>query len=369
MKIPYLDLKAQYQSISSEIDTEIKRVLESSAFILGPDLEALEREFASFSGCEHAVGVNSGTSALHLALLAAGIQPGDEVLTVPMTFVATVAAIEYARAIPRFVDIHPLYQTIDIDKLRGAITAKTKAIMPVHLHGQSCDMAPILAFAEQHGLTVIEDAAQAHAASYRGKTLGTFGRMGCFSFYPGKNLGAYGEGGMVLCARREDADAIKLLRNWGSSRRYHHEQRGFNYRLDAIQSAILRVKLRHLPAWTQRRREVASLYTQSLKDAPLTLPSELPDSRHVYHVYAVRVKKRDRVAQMLSESGIQNNSHYPIPVHLQNGYRDLGYQTGDFPESEKMAQETLSLPIYPEMTDDQVRFVAMQLKEILDKTS
>ena len=369
MKVPYLDLKAQYQTISSEINAEIKRVLESGAFILSPDLEALENEFAAYSGCEHAVGVNSGTSALHLALLAAGIKPGDEVLTVPMTFVATVAAIEYAHAIPRLVDIDPLYQTIDIHKLPQAITKKTKAIIPVHLHGQSCDMKPVLALAAQHGLTVIEDAAQAHAASYQGKTLGTIGRLGCFSFYPGKNLGAYGEGGMVLCAGKEDADQIKLLRNWGSSRRYHHEQRGFNYRLDAIQSAILRVKLRHLSAWTQRRREIASLYSQSLKGAPLTLPSELPNSRHVYHVYAVRVKKRDQVAQMLSERGIQNNSHYPIPVHLQNGYRDLGYQAGDFPESEKMANETLSLPIYPEMTDEQVRFVSEQLKEILSKTA
>ncbi len=369
MKVPYLDLKAQYQTISSEINGEVKRVLESGAFILSPELESLETEFASFSGCEHAVGVSSGTSALHLAILAAGIKPGDEVLTVSMTFVATVAAIEYARAIPRFVDINPLYQTIDTEKIGSAITKKTKAIIPVHLHGQSCDMAPLLALAEQHGLTVIEDAAQAHAASYHGKTLGTLGRLGCFSFYPGKNLGAYGEGGMVLCANKEDADQIKLLRNWGSSRRYHHEQRGFNYRLDAIQSAILRVKLRHLEAWTQRRREIASLYTQSLRGVPLTLPSELPNSRHVYHIYAVRVKSREQVAQMLLERGIQSNSHYPIPVHLQEGYRDLGYQTGDFPESEKMANETLSLPIYPEMTNEQVLFVSEQLKEIVSKLS
>ena len=365
MKVPYLDLPAQYRTISSEIDAEIKRVLESGAFVLGPELEALEQEFAAYCGCEHAVGVNSGTSALHLALLAAGIKPGDEVLTVPMTFVATVAAIEYVRAVPRFVDIHPLYKTIETDKLRAAITAKTKAVIPVHLHGQACDMASILALAGELGLTVIEDAAQAHAASYHSKTVGTFGRFGCFSFYPGKNLGAYGEGGMVLCAGKEDADQIKLLRNWGSSRRYHHEQRGFNYRLDAIQSAIIRVKLRHLSAWTQRRREIAAFYTQKLKDAPLTLPLEFPDSHPVYHVYAVGVKGRDQVAQQLAERGIQSNAHYPIPVHLQTGYRDLGYREGDFPESEKMARETLSLPIYPEMTDEQVEFVCAQLKEIL----
>jgi dTDP-4-amino-4,6-dideoxygalactose transaminase len=365
MKVPYLDLPAQYRAISFEIDAEIKRVLESGAFVLGPELEALEHEFATFSDCEYAVGVNTGTSALHLALLVSGVKPGDEVLTVPMTFVATVAAIEYARAVPRFVDIDPLYKTIDVEKLREAITAKTKAIIPVHLHGQSCDMAPILALAEERGLMIIEDAAQAHAASYHGKTVGTFGRFGCYSFYPGKNLGAYGEGGIVLCAAKEDADQIKLLRNWGSSRRYHHEQRGFNYRLDAIQSAVIRVKLRHLSAWTLRRREIAALYTQKLKDAPLTLPLELPGSYHVYHVYAVGVKGRDQVAQQLAERGIQSNAHYPIPVHLQNGYRDLGYRMGDFPESEKMANETLSLPIYPEMTDGQVEFVCAQLKEIL----
>ncbi|MCE0522827.1 MAG: DegT/DnrJ/EryC1/StrS family aminotransferase [Methylacidiphilales bacterium] len=367
MKVPYLDLQAQYRTLSSEIDAEIKRVLESGAFILGPELEALEHEFAAFCGSPHAVGVNSGTSALHLALLAAGVQPGDEVLTVPMTFVATVAAIEYARAVPRFVDIHPVYKTIDPDKISVAITPKTKAIIPVHLHGQPCDMAPLLALAEQHGLTVIEDAAQAHAAAYRGKTAGTFGRFGCFSFYPGKNLGAYGEGGMVLCAGQEDAEQIKLLRNWGSNRRYHHEQRGFNYRLDAIQSAILRVKLRRLTGWTQRRREIAALYSRKLKDAPLTLPVELPGSQHVHHVYAVGVKDRDQVARQLSERGIQTNAHYPVPVHLQEGYRDLGYRAGDFPESEKMAAETLSLPIYPEMTNDQVEFVCAQLKEIVGK--
>jgi len=368
MKVPYMDIPAQYRTISADIDAAIKKVLESGAFILGPELEALEKEFASFCGGQHAVGVNSGTSALHLALLAAGIQPGDEVVTVPMTFVATVAAIEYAHAIPRFVDIDPLHQTMDPSKLNAAITKKTKAILPVHLHGQSCDMTPILTIAEKHGPTVIEDTAQAHAASYHGKTLGTLGRMGCFSFYPGKNLGAYGEGGMVLCANKTDADQIKLLRNWGSSRRYHHEQRGFNYRLDGIQSAILRVKLKHLETWTQRRREIAALYSQNLKNAPLGLPAELPNSRHVYHVYAVRVKNRDQVAQMLSERGIQNNAHYPIPVHLQNGYRDLGYKAGDFPESEKMANETLSLPIYPEMTNEQIQYVCEQLKEIVGKT-
>ena len=367
MKVPFSDLPGQYRALAAEIDHEIKSVLESGAYVLGPQLTELEEEFAAYTESNHAVGVNSGTSALHLALLAAGVKPGDEVITAPMTFVATIAAIEYARARPRFVDIDPIYQTMDVSRLEATISAKTKVLLPVHLHGQACDMKPILEIATRHGLEVIEDAAQAHGGSYDGKALGTMGRLGCFSFYPGKNLGACGEGGMVLCQNPEDEAEIKLLRNWGAQEKYLHEKRGFNYRLDSIQSAILRVKLRSLRSWARRRHVIASLYLQRLKGAPLILPTERPGSVHAYHVFAVRVRERDAVAAQLRLKGIETGNHYPLPVHLQPAYRDLGYVQGSFPVSEKIAQETLSLPIYPEMSDAQVEYVAESLIEILKR--
>jgi dTDP-4-amino-4,6-dideoxygalactose transaminase len=368
MKVPFSNLPGQYRALATEIDREIKAVLESGSYVLGPQLAELEKEFAASTGCPHGVGVNSGTSALHLALLAAGVKPGDEVITVPMTFVATIAAIEYAQAVPRFVDIDPVHHTMDVSKLEAAISGKTKVILPVHLHGQACDMAPILEIATRRGLTVIEDAAQAHGGFYGGKALGTLGRMGCFSFYPGKNLGACGEAGMVLCQSAEDEAEIKLLRNWGSREKYLHEKRGFNYRLDSIQSAILRVKLRSLESWARRRHEMASLYLALLKSASLLLPTERPGSIHAYHVFAVRIQQRDSVAAQLRQRGIETGIHYPLPVHLQPAYRDLGYGKGRFPVSEQMARETLSLPIYPEMSDGQVEYVAQSLMEILEQS-
>jgi dTDP-4-amino-4,6-dideoxygalactose transaminase len=358
MTIPFVDLKAQYRSIKPEIDEALSRVLESAQFILGDEVTAFEREFAAYCQATEGIGVNSGTSALHLALLAADVGPGDEVITVPFTFVATVAAIEYAGARPVFVDIDPHYYTLDPAALERAVTPQTKAIVPVHLYGQPADMDPILDVARRHRLVVIEDAAQAHGAEYKGRRCGSLGAMACFSFYPGKNLGAYGEGGAVVTSDSQLARRIRLLRSWGEERRYEHKAKGFNYRMDGLQGAILRVKLRHLDDWTEARRSRARLYRRVLAGLPIGVPSERPDVRHVYHAFAVRVAHRDAWRARLTQLGIQVGVHYPIPVHLQPAYRDLGYSEGSFPVSEGVASEVLSLPIYPELTDDQVDTIA-----------
>jgi dTDP-4-amino-4,6-dideoxygalactose transaminase len=356
--IPFLDLKSQYRSIKQEIDYAVARVLESGQYVLGDEVGAFETEFARYSGAGFGVAVNSGTSALHLALLAAGVGPGDEVITVPFTFVATVAAICYTGAKPIFVDVEPETLTMDPAAIDGAVTPRTKAIVPVHLYGQPADMDPITATARRHGLPVIEDAAQAHGALYKGRPVGSLGDLACFSFYPGKNLGAYGEGGMVLTSRPEYADVLGMLRDWGQSRKYHHVRKGFNYRMDGIQGAILRVKLRHLDAWNDARRSRAVLYDRLLKDSPVETPKAMPYAHHVYHVYAVRSREREELQRSLQAHGVQTGIHYPIPVHLQTGYRDLGYAAGDFPTTERAAREVLSLPMYPELTNVQVDQVA-----------
>ena len=347
--IPFLDLKAQYRSIKQEIDHAVLSVLDSAQFVLGPEVAAFEEEFAAFSGARHGVAVNTGTSALHLALLAAGVGPGDEVITVPFTFVATVAAIRYTGAHPVFVDVDPRSFTMDPAALAAAITPRTKVVMPVHLYGQAADMDPIVAVARRHGLTVIEDACQAHAAEYKGRRVGSLGDLGCFSFYPGKNLGAYGEGGIVLTNDAEHARTMRMQRDWGQERRYHHTLQGFNYRMEGLQGAVLRVKLRHLSRWTDLRRERAAMYNQLLADSGVTPPPEMPDARHVYHIYAVRSQDRDGLQQQLLDRGVHTGLHYPIPVHLQPAHADLGYRPGQFPESELAAREVLSLPLYPEM--------------------
>jgi dTDP-4-amino-4,6-dideoxygalactose transaminase len=356
--IPYADLKAQYHSIKSEIDAAVLRVLESTQFILGDEVSAFEREFASYCEAPQSVAVNSGTSALHLALLAAGIGPGDEVITTPFTFVATVAAIRYTGARPVFVDIEPDYFTIDVSKIESAMTPRTRAIMPVHLYGQPADMDPILDIARPRGLTVIEDAAQAHGSEYHGRRCGSLSEIAAFSFYPGKNLGAYGEGGALTTRRADIAATCRTLRNWGEETRYEHRLKGFNYRMDGIQGAILRVKLRHLEAWTERRRQVAAWYSEVLDTESIRLPKARPGCRHVYHVYVVRSEGRDELREALTKEGIQTGIHYPIPVHLQPAHADLGYRSGDFPVAEVVAREVLSLPIFPEMTRDQVQTVA-----------
>jgi len=360
--IPLADLKAQYRSVKPEIDAAIAGVLEHAQFALGPAVEAFERDFAAYCGATEAVAVNTGTSALHVALLAAGVGPGDEVITVPFTFVATVAAIEYAGAKPVFVDIDPDYCTMDPSALEGAITPRTRAVMPVHLFGQPADMDPIAEIARRHNLAVIEDACQAHGAEYKGRRAGSIGDIGCFSFYPGKNLGAYGEGGAAVTSHPQYADTMRLLRSWGEKTRYEHSIRGFNYRMDGIQGAVLGVKLRHLERWTEARRRLAATYRRLLAGTAARTPRERPGVRHVYHVYAVRLPQRDGWRARLHEMGIQTGVHYPVPMHLQPAYRDLGYKAGDFPVAEAVAGEVLSLPLFPEMTDTQLEEVSGVLR-------
>ena len=360
--IPFVDLKAQYLSIKPDIDAAIARVLESGQFVLGDEVAAFEREFASFSGAAHGIAVNSGTSALHLSLLAADVGPGDEVITVPFTFVATAAAIGYAGARPVFVDVARPSLTMDPDQLEAAITSRTRAIIPVHLYGQTADMDPIRAVAARHGLAVIEDAAQAHGARYRDRPAGSLGDLACFSFYPSKNLGAYGEGGLVVTNNADHASRIRSLRDWGQSSKYLHTLRGFNARMEGFQGAILRVKLRHLAEWTDARRRIAGRYNTLLADTGLELPREMPYARHVYHLYTVRTSERDGLQSALTSAGVNTGLHYPIPVHLQPAYADLGYGVGAFPVSEAAAADVLSLPIYPEMTDDQIEIVASAVR-------
>ena len=360
--IPFVDLNAQYRGIKPAIDAAIAGVLETGQFVLGPEVAAFEAEFATYCEAAHAIGTNSGTSALHLALLAADVGPGDEVITVPFTFVATVAAIRYCGARPVFVDIDQATFNMDPRCVEEAITARTKVILPVHLYGQPADMDPIMAVARRRGLIVIEDACQAHGARYKGRRVGSIGDLACFSFYPGKNLGAYGEGGCVTTSEPKLAKRIATLRDWGAERKYHHDLLGFNYRLEGMQGAILRVKLRHLDAWNDARRAHAARYDQLLDSGPVGLPWEIPDSRHVFHVYAVRSPKRDALASALKDAGIQTGIHYPIPVHLQKAHADLGYGPGAFPHSEAAAAEVLSLPMFAELTDAQIATVAAAVK-------
>jgi dTDP-4-amino-4,6-dideoxygalactose transaminase len=361
--VPLIDLKAQYRTIKGELDAAVIHVLENAQFILGPEVAAFEKEFAAYVDAREAVGVNSGTSALHLALLAAGVGPGDQVITVPFTFVATAAAIVYTGATPVFVDIDPATFNIDVTRIEAAITPRTRAIMPVHLFGQPADMDPIMEIARRRGLVVVEDAAQSHGAEYRGRRAGSIGDMACFSFYPAKNLGACGEGGAVTTNNPEFARKIRILRDWGSEKKYVHELKGYNYRLEGIQAAILRVKLRHLEDWTNARRGHAQRYAELLNGCPVQLPREMAYARHVYHVYTLRAANRDQLRDELLQRGIQTGIHYPIPIHLQPAYADLKYAPGDFPEAERACAEVLALPIFPEMSDSQLHEVAGALQQ------
>jgi dTDP-4-amino-4,6-dideoxygalactose transaminase len=360
--IPFVDLKAQYHSIKEEIERAIAGVLESSQFVLGEDVAAFEEEFAAYCGGGEAIGVNSGTSALHLALLAAGVGPGDEVITTPFTFVATVAAVGYSGATAVYADIDPISYTIDPAKIEAAITPKTKAILPVHLFGQCADMDPILEIARRRRIVVIEDAAQAHGAEYKGRRAGSLAELACFSFYPVKNLGAYGEGGAVMTSNPECARTIRLLRNWGESRRYFHELRGFNYRLEGMQGAILRVKLRYLERWTESRRANAAVYSALLSDSGVITPREAAYARQVYQVYAIRTQHRDAMVEGLRAAGVQTGVHYPIPIYLQRAYRDPRFKEGDFPVAESVAREALSLPMYPELQRSQIEMVCAAVR-------
>jgi dTDP-4-amino-4,6-dideoxygalactose transaminase len=359
--IPFVDLKAQYVTIKDEINIAIQGVLDSSQFCLGSEVAAFEQEFAVYAQSAHAIGVNTGTSALHLALLAAGVGPGDEVITVPFTFVATVAAIHYTGARPVFVDIDPRSFTMDVNAIEAAISKRTKAIIPVHLYGQPADMDPIIEISRKHGICVVEDACQAHGAEYKGRRVGSLGDMGCFSFYPGKNLGAYGEGGMVVTNSAGYSRTIRMLRDWGAEKKYQHVLKGYNYRLEGIQGAVLRVKLRHLEAWTEARRTAARRYDELLAGSPIATPQAIPVTRHVYHIYAVRSARRGELQAALQAQDIHTGIHYPIPVHLLPAYSDLGYKEGCFPHSERAANEVLSLPLYAEIPDAHIKFVAAEV--------
>jgi dTDP-4-amino-4,6-dideoxygalactose transaminase len=361
--IPLVDLKAQYQSLKPEIAAAVDQVLESGQFVLGDQVAGFEQDFAGYVQAAEGVAVNTGTSALHLALLAAGIGPGDEVITVPFTFVATVAAIDYTGARAVFVDIDPATFTMDVTQIERAITSRTKAILPVHLYGHPADMDPILEIAERHGLVVIEDACQAHGAEYKGRRVGSIGLIGCFSFYPGKNLGACGEGGMAVTSDPVRAKTMRMLRDWGQERKYHHVLKGFNYRMEGLQGSILRVKLRHLEAWTEARRAHARGYETQLAGTDVVTPTEAPWARHVYHVYAIRTQAREALQRAMHANGVQTGIHYPVPVHLQPAYADLGYRAGQFPESERAAAEVLSLPMYPELSRTQREMVSAVMRD------
>ncbi|MGQ0559109.1 MAG: DegT/DnrJ/EryC1/StrS family aminotransferase [Sphingosinicella sp.] len=366
-EIKFLDLQAQYRSIKSEIDQAVLGVLDSAKYVLGPEVEAFEREFAAAHEVEHGIAVNSGTSALHLALLAANVGPGDEVITVSMTFTATAAAISYTGATPVFVDVDPVSCTMDPAQIEAKISRKTKAIMPVHLYGQAADMIAIMDIAERRQLVVIEDAAQAHLARCKGRSVGCIGTMAAFSFYPGKNLGAYGEGGLATTRDADLAERMRLLRDWGQRRKYEHDMLAYNYRMDGIQGAILRVKLARLESWTERRRAIAAQYRDRLRDADLAVTTEVHGRRHVYHIFSLFHPQRDALQIRLAEEGIQTGRHYPVPVHLQQAYRGLGHGRGDFPVTERIADQQLSLPIYPELSDEEVERICDVILRWLDR--
>jgi dTDP-4-amino-4,6-dideoxygalactose transaminase len=361
--IPFLDLKAQYKQMKPEIDAAVMRVINGAQFVLGPEVAAFEARFASYCDVNHCLAVNSGTSALHLALLAADVGPGDEVITVSMTFVATTAAILYSGAKPVYVDVDPVTWTMDPGLIEAAITPKTRAILPVHLHGLMADMDPIMEIARRHNLVVIEDAAQAHGAEYKERRAGSIGDLGCFSFYPGKNLGAYGEGGAVVSNNPELAKRVSLLRDWGQESKYNHVMHGYNYRMDGIQGAVLNVKMNYIEPWTEARRSAAAHYDRLLEKQRCVRPMPPAHSRHVYHVYAVRLERRDEAQKVLQAAGVGTGIHYPVPVHLQKAYADLGCSVGDFPVTELLASQFLSVPIYAELTPQQVSEVVTELEK------
>jgi dTDP-4-amino-4,6-dideoxygalactose transaminase len=358
MNIPFVDLKTQYQNIHDEIDPAIGEVVSSGWFVGGPRLKAFEEAFASFCGAQHAIGVSSGTAALHVSLTAAGIGAGDEVITVPNTFIATTEAITLAGARPAFVDIEPESCNIDPGRIEEALTDRTRAIMPVHLYGQPADMDPILEIARKHHLVVIEDACQAHGAEYKGSKVGPLGHIGCFSFYPGKNLGAFGDGGMVVTNDAGLAETVRMLSNHGQKEKNRHPREGFNYRLDALQAAVLGVKLKHLEQWNARRRDHARLYNELLAGLDVKTPVEKEFAKHVFHLYIIRLNRRDALAEHLRSRGVSVGFHYPVALHQQEAYARLGYRPGSFPAAEACAGQVLSLPMFPELTEPQIRHVA-----------
>lgn len=367
MKIPLVDLKAQYASIKSEIDDAIRSVIENTQFILGPKVETFESEIAAYCEAKFAIGVASGTDALQLALLACDIKPGDEVITTPFTFIATAEAITQCGAVPVFVDIDPKTYNINPAKIELKITEKTRAVLPVHLYGQPADMNAILELARKYNLKVIEDCAQALGAKHKGNKVGSLGDAGCLSFFPSKVLGAYGDGGMVVTSNPEIAEKVMMLRNHGCGQKYYHLVPGFNSRLDELQAAILRVKLRHLDDWIELRRQKAAAYSQLLAQiAGIQPPYVSPDSYHIFNYYTIRLENgklnRDKLREYLNAKGIATAIYYPLSLHLQQVHKPLGYKLGDFPESEKAQEEALSLPIYPELGDDKIEEIAKAIE-------
>lgn len=366
MKVPYFDLPAQIRSLRPELDAAIARTLDSCAFCLGPEVAKFERDFAATCGAEHCVGFNSGTSALHVAMRLLDIGPGDEVVTTPYTFIATSWAIVYTGAKPVYVDIDEATFNLDPRLLERAMTPRTKAVMPVHLYGHPFDAEPIAEICRRRGVPLVEDAAQAHGAKCRGRPVGSLGRMAAFSFYPGKNLGACGEGGALIAGTPALDRRARSLREHGSTERYHHDEVGYNYRMEGLQGAVLNVKLARLEAWNAARRRIASRYGELLKDTPLRLPVQAPWAESAWHLYVVRHPARDRLRAHLEAKGVGSALHYPLPLHLQKCFAHLGYRSGDFPIAEKAARECLSLPMYPDLSDAQIRHVAEAVQEFKD---
>lgn len=363
MHIPFVDLKAQYTALKAQMDAAIQSVLDRTAFVLGKEVTEFEKAFAAYIGVKHCVGVCSGTDALEMALRASGIGPGDEVITVPNTYIATCEAISQAGATIRWIEVDPRTYNMDPANIEQAITPRTKALLPVHLYGQPADMNSILAIARRHGLKVIEDCAQAHGATYQGQLVGTFGEVACFSFYPGKNLGAYGDGGAVSTNDDGIADRVRLLRNHGQREKYVHLIEGYCHRLDNLQAAVLGIKLPHLDDWNAARRRNAALYDRLLADIPgVVTPYVAPGVEHVYHLYVIQVPRRDHVLAALKEAGIETGIHYPIPLHEQPAYARLGHKAEDFPISRDLGPRILSLPMCPELTDEQIQYVADTLR-------
>jgi dTDP-4-amino-4,6-dideoxygalactose transaminase len=365
MSVPFIDFTKQNQLIKDEVDAGFKRVVEKSSFIMGPDVKKFEEEFAAYCGVKYAAGVNSGTDALYMAMSALGIGPGDEVILPTYTFIATALCVSYTGAKVKFIEIEEETYNIDPRQLAKLISKKTKAIIPVHLYGQMADMTEILAIADKHGVPVVEDACQAHGTRYKGKRSGSMGKAGCFSFYPTKGLGAWGDGGIVVTNDEKVNHMVTMLRDYGRTDRYAHTMKGHNSRLDTMQAVVLSAKLKHLDEWNEMRKKVAAVYAKELQGAGVVTPKNAPDREHVYQTYAVRVKNREKVMEGLKAKGVSSLIHYPIPIHMQEAYADHGYKAGDFPLSEKITSEILSLPMFPHMTPDQVKEVAQAVKASL----
>ena len=363
MRVSFVDLKRQYEKIKDEIDNAIFKVVNNGDFILGKELGAFEKEFASYCGSKFCACVNSGTSALHFALIALGVSKGDEVILPANRFIAAALAVSYTGAKPILIDIDKESYNIDTTKIKEKITKKTKAIVPVHLYGQTADMGSILEIAEKYNLKIVEDCCQAHGASYNGKKAGSMGDIGCFSFYPSKNLGAYGDGGAIVTSDEKILEKVSMLRNYGQKIKYNHLIKGFNGRLDNIQAAILRVKLKYLDEWNKARRKYALIYNSLLEDADVITPIQKDYAKHIYHQYVIRMKERDNLSKYLNSKKISTSIHYPIPIHLQKAYSDLNYKKGNFPITEKYADEIISLPVFPELKQEEIEYVVSNVKE------